>query len=29
MTYNFDWSVLWRGQSALWLLQGLITTIEI
>ena len=29
MTYNFDWSVLWRGQSGLWLLQGLITTIEI
>lgn len=29
MTYAFDWSVLWRGQSALWLLQGLITTIEI
>ena len=29
MSYNFDWSVLWRGQSALWLLQGLITTIEI
>ena len=29
MTYNFDWSVLWRGQSALWLLQGLITTIEL
>src|SRR5574339_709100 len=29
MTYAFDWSVLWRGQSGLWLLQGLITTIEI
>jgi ABC-type amino acid transport system permease subunit len=29
MTYQFDWSVLWRGQSGLWLLQGLITTIEI
>ena len=29
MTYNFDWSVLWSGQSGLWLLQGLITTIEI
>jgi His/Glu/Gln/Arg/opine family amino acid ABC transporter permease subunit len=29
MTYNFDWSVLWRGQSGLWLLQGLVTTIEI
>jgi polar amino acid transport system permease protein len=29
MTYNFDWSVLWSGQSAIWLLSGLITTIEI
>jgi His/Glu/Gln/Arg/opine family amino acid ABC transporter permease subunit len=29
MTYNFDWSVLWSGRSGLWLLQGLITTIEI
>lgn len=29
MTYNFDWSVLWSGQSGRWLLQGLITTIEI
>jgi len=29
MTYNFDWSVLWSGQSGLWLLQGLVTTIEI
>jgi polar amino acid transport system permease protein len=29
MTYNFDWNVLWSGQSGLWLLQGLITTIEI
>lgn len=29
MTYNFDWSVLWSGQSGQWLLQGLITTLEI
>lgn len=29
MTYNFDWSVLWSGQSGVWLLQGLLTTIEI
>jgi His/Glu/Gln/Arg/opine family amino acid ABC transporter permease subunit len=29
MTYRFDWSVLWSGQSGLWLLQGLVTTIEI
>jgi glutamate/aspartate transport system permease protein len=29
MNYKFDWSVLWSGQSGSWLLQGLITTIEI
>jgi len=29
MTYSFDWNVLWSGQSGLWLLQGLVTTIEI
>jgi len=29
MSYKFDWSVLWTGQSGSWLLQGLITTIEI
>ena len=29
MTYHFDWSVLWSGQSGRWLLQGLVTTIEI
>jgi len=27
--YQFDWSVLWRGQSGLWLLQGILTTLEI
>ncbi len=29
MTYQFDWSVLWTGQSGQWLLQGLVTTLEI
>lgn len=29
MNYNFDWSVLWSGQSGSWLLHGLITTLEI
>ena len=29
MNYQFKWSVLWSGQSGVWLLQGLITTIEI
>src|SRR3989449_4088055 len=29
MTYHFDWSVLWSGQSAIWLLRGLATTLEI
>src|SRR2546422_1045397 len=29
MSYHFDWSVLWRGQSAIWLLQGLVTTLEL
>ena len=29
MQYQFDWSVLWRGQSRDWLLQGLLTTLEI
>jgi len=29
MNYRFDWSVLWSGQSGSWLVQGLITTIEI
>ena len=27
--YTFHWSVLWTGQSAVWLLTGLITTLEI
>ena len=29
MNYTFKWSVLWTGQSGLWLLQGVITTLEI
>jgi His/Glu/Gln/Arg/opine family amino acid ABC transporter permease subunit len=29
VNYDFNWSVLWSGQSGHWLLQGLITTLEI
>ncbi len=29
MNYTFNWSVLWSGQSGIWLLQGVITTLEI
>jgi len=29
VNYQFKWSVLWSGQSGVWLLQGLITTVEI
>ena len=29
MNYSFKWSVLWSGQSGQWLLQGLITTLEL
>ena len=29
MNYQFKWSVLWSGQSGSWLLQGVITTLEI
>ena len=29
MNYTFKWSVLWSGQSGQWLLQGLITTLEL
>ena len=29
MKYTFKWSVLWTGQSGQWLLQGLITTLEL
>ena len=29
MSYTFNWSVLWSGQSAIWLLQGLLTTLEL
>ncbi|HEY7365757.1 MAG TPA: amino acid ABC transporter permease [Methylomirabilota bacterium] len=29
MSYTFNWSVLWSGQSGAWLLQGLLMTIQI
>ncbi len=29
MNYQFNWSVLWSGQSSAWLAQGIVTTIEI
>ncbi|MBI2357571.1 MAG: amino acid ABC transporter permease [Deltaproteobacteria bacterium] len=29
MAYQFDWSVLWTGQSGFWLLQGLFTTLRL
>ena len=29
MSYTFKWSVLWSGQSGHWLLQGLLTTLEL
>jgi polar amino acid transport system permease protein len=29
VSYQFNWSVLWSGQSGHWLLQGLLTTLEI
>jgi polar amino acid transport system permease protein len=29
MSYRFDWSVLWSGQSGGWLLQGIFTTLQI
>jgi His/Glu/Gln/Arg/opine family amino acid ABC transporter permease subunit len=29
VNYQFNWSVLWSGQSGAWLLQGLITTLEL
>jgi polar amino acid transport system permease protein len=29
MNYHFNWSVLWTGQSGQWLLQGVVTTLEI
>ena len=29
MPYQFDWSVLWRGQSGQWLLQGLLITLQL
>jgi len=29
VTYQFNWSVLWSGQSGNWLLQGVLTTLAI
>jgi His/Glu/Gln/Arg/opine family amino acid ABC transporter permease subunit len=29
VSYTFNWSVLWSGQSGAWLLQGLLTTVQI
>ena len=29
MTYRFTWNILWSGQTGGWLLQGVITTLEI
>jgi His/Glu/Gln/Arg/opine family amino acid ABC transporter permease subunit len=29
MNYQFSWSVLWTGQSGLWLLQGIVTTLQL
>ena|SRR5713226_612120 len=29
MNYQFNWSVLWTGQTGQWLLQGISTTLEI
>jgi His/Glu/Gln/Arg/opine family amino acid ABC transporter permease subunit len=29
MQYQFDWSVLWTGQTGEWLLQGISTTLQI
>jgi His/Glu/Gln/Arg/opine family amino acid ABC transporter permease subunit len=29
VSYQFDWSVLWSGQSGVWLLRGLATTLEL
>jgi len=29
VNYNFNWSVLWTGQSGEWLWSGLLTTLEL
>jgi len=29
MNYNFDWSVLWSGQTGAWLLDGVLVTLKI
>jgi polar amino acid transport system permease protein len=29
MTYHFDWSVLWSGQSGAWLVHGILVTLQL
>jgi polar amino acid transport system permease protein len=29
MTYHFDWSVLWSGQTGTWLAQGILVTLQL
>jgi len=29
LNYQFNWSVLWSGQSGVWLLRGILTTLEL
>lgn len=29
MNYQFNWSILWTGQSGAWLLQGVVTTLQL
>ena len=29
MSYNFDWSVLWSGQTGAWLLDGVLVTLKL
>jgi polar amino acid transport system permease protein len=29
MTYHFDWSVLWSGQTGIWLAQGILVTLQL
>ena len=29
MNYQFDWSVLWSGQTGAWLLQGILITLQL
>src|SRR5512145_515265 len=29
MNYQFDWSVLWSGQTGVWLLRGILITLQL